>query len=275
MVKINKKLKGKRVLITGKGGSGKSTFVTLMSDVLREKRHEILALDGDASNPRGLSGLMFGLKKEEDFPEALIDFFGGIRVVTCPVDDPSPLTRLNDSISIPQKKIDIFKEIPHKYFVKKDKIILFQAGKIKKYGQGCDGPVEKVVRDFIVKGAYVNLIDTKAGVEHFGRKISENVDIILLVLDPTLESISIAKRVNSFCEEIEMKNFWLVLNKIRSKEIESQMRNRLGKLSDKIIGAIQCDAKITESGLEEIFPNKTEALSDVRKIVKILEEKAI
>ncbi|NCF75348.1 MAG: adenylyl-sulfate kinase [Xanthomonadaceae bacterium] len=267
----NNILKGKRILISGKGGSGKSTLVTLMSDVLQKKGYKIFALDGDASNPRGLAGLMFGLKKEKDFPKALIDFFGGIKKVTCPVDDPSPLTRLNDSIPIPEKKIDILKEIPEKYFLKRKKIILFQAGKIKKYGQGCDGPAEKVVRDFMVKGDYVNLIDAPAGVEHFGRGISKNVDILILVLDPTFESISIAKRVNDFCKDIKMQNFWLILNKIKSKKVESQMMNKLGKLKNRVIGTVQCDSKIIESALEGVFPSKSEALNDIEKIIEKLE----
>ena len=269
MKKQNKKLKKKRVLVSGKGGSGKSTLVILMSRVLEEKGYEILALDGDASNPRGLFGLM-GFK-EKNPPKPLIEFFGGIEKVTCPVDDPSPLTRLNDSVPIPQKKIDIFKEIPNKYFVKRKGIILFQAGKIKEYGQGCDGPVEKIVRDFMVKRDYVNLIDTKAGVEHFGRKISENVDVILLIIDPTLESISIAKRVSGFCKDMEMKNFWLILNKIKSKEVESQMMNKLGGLKSKVLGTVQCDSKIIESALEGVLNTKSKTFNEVKKIVRKLE----
>lgn len=269
----NKKLEGIRILISGKGGSGKSTFTTLMSKVLQEGGYQILALDGDASNPRGLAGLMFGLKKEKDFPKALIDFFGGIKKVTCPVDDPSPLTRLNDSVSLQEKKINIQKEIPTEYFVKKKGVILFQAGKIKEYGQGCDGPVEKVVRDFMVEGNYVNLIDTKAGIEHFGRKISENMDIILLVVDPTLESVSIAERINNFCQDIGMKNFWIILNKIKSKEVEFQIINELGKLKNKIIGSIHCDSKIIESALRGTLQSESEALIDVKKIIEKMEKK--
>jgi len=271
MKKQNKKLKGKRILVTGKGGSGKSTLVTLMAKILQEKGYRVLALDGDASNPQGLASLMFGLKKEEKFPKPLIEFFGGIKKVTCPVDDPSFLTRVNDSVPVPQKKIDIFKEIPDKYFVRREGVILFQAGKIKEYGQGCDGPVEKVVRDFMVKGDYVNLIDTKAGVEHFGRKISENVDVILLILDPTLESISMAKRVNGFCKDIKMKNFWLILNKIKSKKVESQMMNKLKGLKSKVLGTVQCDSKIIESALKGALDTESKTFSEVKEIVKKLE----
>ncbi len=271
MTNNNNTLKGKRILISGKGGSGKSTITSLMAKTFQKKGYKILVLDGDASNPRGLTGLMFGLE-EKNFPRALIDFFGGIGKVTCPVDDPSPLTRINDNIPVPEKKIEISKEIPNEYFIEKDGIILFQAGKIKKYGQGCDGPVEKVVRDFIVKGDYVNLIDAPAGIEHFGRGISKNVNILLLVLDPTLESISIAKRVNEFCDDIGMKNFGIILNKIEKEEIKNQMLEKLGELKDKIIGVIRYDPKIVESALDGTSLVESNAQNDVKMIVEKLEK---
>ena len=44
----------KRILICGKGGSGKSSITTLIARVLKNKRYKVLALDGDASNPEGL-----------------------------------------------------------------------------------------------------------------------------------------------------------------------------------------------------------------------------
>lgn len=267
---INNALKGKRILISGKGGSGKSTITSLIAKTFQKKGYEILVLDGDASNPRGLTGLMFGLE-EKNFPRALIDFFGGIEEVTCPVDDPSPLTRINDNIPIPEKKIDVSKEIPNEYFTKRDNIILFQAGKIKKYGQGCDGPVEKVVRDFIVKGDYVSLIDAPAGIEHFGRGISKNVNILILVLDPTLESILIAKRVNGFCEDIGIKNFGIILNKIEKEEIKDQMLEKLGELKSKVIGIVKYDPKIVESALEGTSPDESNAQNDIEKIVEKLE----
>ena len=207
---LMKLIAGKRILVCGKGGSGKSTIVALMTDVLQKKGYETLALDGDASNPEGLIRLMFGLGVNNE-PKPLLEFFGGINVVTCPVDDPSPLTRTDDPVPIPEKRIDIAREIPSEYYIRKRGISLFQAGKIETYGQGCDGPIEKVVRDFMVQGEWVSLIDMKAGIEHFGRKIPDTMDIILVVLDPTLESVSIAKRIEGFWRKTEMKNLWLII----------------------------------------------------------------
>ena len=103
--------------------------------------------------------------------------------------------------------------------------------------------------------------------------MSENVDIVLLILDPTFESISIAKRVNSFCRDMKMKNFWLILSKIKSKEVEFQMMDKLEGLKNKILGTVRCDSRIIESALEGTFPSKSKAFNDVKKIIKKLENK--
>lgn len=146
-----KPMEGKRILVCGKGGSGKSTIVALMADVLQKKAYQTLVLDGDASNPEGLIRLLFGVGVESE-PKPLLEFFGGLDVVTCPVDDPSPLTRVDDPEPVTERKIDIDREIPPEYVIQKNGIRMYQAGKIEAYGQGCDGPVEKVVRDFMVDG---------------------------------------------------------------------------------------------------------------------------
>ncbi len=265
-----KPIAGKRILVCGKGGSGKSTIVALMADILQKREYETLVLDGDASNPEGLIRLMFGGGVNSE-PKPLLEFFGGINVVTCPVDDPSPLTRRNDPVAIPEKRIDVVREIPSEYYIKKGGISLFQAGKIERYGQGCDGPIEKVVRDFMVQGEWVSLIDMKAGIEHFGRKIPDTMDMILVVLDPTLESVSIAKRIEDFCRKTKMKNFWLILNKISSKEMESMMMEKLGELKSRVVGSVAYDSGLVERELSGGSLFTDDVREDIEKIVDGLE----
>ena len=272
--KSMKPMAGKRILVCGKGGSGKSTIVALMADVLQKREYETLVLDGDASNPEGLIRLMFGLGVDHE-PKPLLEFFGGIDVVTCPVDDPSPLTRTDDTVPVPEKRIDIAREVPSEYSIKKRGISLFQAGKIETYGQGCDGPVEKVVRDFMVQGEWVSLIDMKAGIEHFGRKIPDTMDMILVVLDPTLESVSIAKRIEGFCRETEMKNFWLILNKIGSKEMESMMMEKLGELKSRVLGSVSYDPQLVQRELAGGSLITDKPHEDIEKIVDKLEKSVL
>jgi CO dehydrogenase maturation factor len=114
----NKTLLGKRILVCGKGGSGKSTVVASMAAILDQKDYEVMVLDADSSNPEGLIRPLFGLGAEGE-PKPLIEFFGGIGAVACPVDDPSPLTRINNPNPVPQKRIDLPGEIPAEYYLRK------------------------------------------------------------------------------------------------------------------------------------------------------------
>jgi len=266
-----KPLRGRRILVCGKGGSGKSTVVALMAAVLQRNAYEVVVLDGDGSNPEGLVRLLFGLGVEGE-PKPLIEFFGGIDVVTCPVDDPSPLTRINDSKPVPAHRIDLLKELPEEYYLQTGGMTLLQAGKIETYGQGCDGPLEKVVRDFMLKGDAVNLIDMKAGIEHFGRKIPDRMDVILGVLDYTYESVSIAKRMAEFCHQGGIRHFWLILNKIASQEIQSMIVDKLSDLQDKVIGAISYDQVLIKAALSGNALGECMALKEVEHIVERLEQ---
>lgn len=45
------------------------------------------------------------------------------------------------------------------------------------------------------------------------------MDVILGIMDYTLESVSIAKRMAKFCQKAGIKNLWLLLNKIGSQEV--------------------------------------------------------
>lgn len=172
-----KTIAGKRILVCGKGGSGKSILVALMASFLQEIGYKTLVVDGDASNPEELLRLMCG-PGEQVAPKPLIEFFGGMDALTCPVGDPSPLTRINDTIPVPEKRIDIDREIPPEYCLKEGGVCLFQAGKIETYGQGCACLIEKIAHDFMVKRDWVRLMDMKAGIEFFGRKIPDTADII-------------------------------------------------------------------------------------------------
>ncbi len=267
-----KPLNGKRILVCGKGGSGKSTVVALMATTLDRMNYETLILDGDASNPEGLVPLVFGVSGDQR-PKPLIEFFGGVDAVECPVDDPAPLQRIDKDKSAPEAPIDVFEEIPGEYYLRAGNTTLLQAGKINTYGQGCDGPVEKVVRDFMVKGDSVNIIDMKAGIEHFGRRVPDRMNAVLGVLDCSLESVSIAKRMDQFRRDAGINNYWLILNKVESRETESLMTDQLGDLRDKVIGSIGYDQKVIQWGLSGTALGDCPALDGAASIVERLEQK--
>lgn len=97
-------LKNKRILVCGKGGCGKSSIVALLGNALQKNGYKPLLLDADASNPGGLIRLLIDKNKN---PEPLINFFGGREKVTCPSDDPSPLTRIDDNSPLIETAIEL------------------------------------------------------------------------------------------------------------------------------------------------------------------------
>ena len=272
-----KPLSGKRIMVCGKGGCGKSTVVTLMANVLRDKGYDVHIIDGDASN----SGLykMLGFDRE---PKPLVDYFGGITFtgergkVACPVDDPTPLDR---------KKMDL-KKIPDEYFLRKNNLIFFSVGKITKAYSGCHGPQSKVTRDFILKGDHVTLIDIEAGLEHFGRGIEVNIDAVITVVEPSTTSLQIAENVKRMAEDIKdnverakgvtdnlrLKHTWSILNKIDSRDIEYMMRERLRERGIKPIGSVCYDPKVFKWCLEGVPFRECGAKKDVEEIINKLEE---
>lgn len=263
-------LQRKRLLVCGKGGSGKSTLVALLAAVLLDKGYQVMVLDGDASNPEGLVRLLFGVGEAEE-PRPLVEFFGGIRRVTCPVDDPSPLTRVGDPDPLPQKPINLAREVGPEYYLAKGGLRLLQAGKIETYGQGCDGPLEKVVRDFLVEDDVVSLIDEKAGVEHFGRRIPDRMDIVLGVLDCTRESVSIARRMSQFATAMRNRNLWFVLNKVESPAMAARMLELLGELSTRVIGQVPYVPQLAQAALAGTPLEQPPAAAHVGPIVERLE----
>lgn len=260
-------LKNKRILICGKGGSGKSSIVSLLGNELIKQNYKVILLDADASNPGGLFRLFSDNNKS---PKPLIEFFGGRNTVTCPSDDPSTLTRKNDNAPLTESAIKL-SEIPKQYSYKKKNLTLFQIGKIKEACEGCDGPMSKVARDFIVKGDYVTLIDIEAGIEHFGRGVEKNVDVILIVVDPTFESFVIAEIVKRMSFLMGNKNVWGILNKVDSNETDAIMQNALNKREVDYLGSISYDKEIHRAGLEGKMINQCKVEKQIAIIINKLE----
>ena len=71
-----------KILISGRGGSGKSTLVTLLAQRLKEQGKEVLVVDSDESN-LGL-GAMLGIEPPE---KTLMDHSGRQTRGTGKIDD--------------------------------------------------------------------------------------------------------------------------------------------------------------------------------------------
>jgi CO dehydrogenase maturation factor len=93
-------------------------------------------------------------------------------------------------------------------------------------------------------------VDMEAGIEHFGRGVETSVDSVLIVVEPSFDSLELAERIHALGTELGMDHIWAILNKIASEEIALRLRVELERKGVSVIGAIGYDPEIFRSGLE-------------------------
>ena len=152
-----------KVLICGKGGSGKSTLSALIAMALKNRGYRILLVDADESN-HGLHRLL-GIAH----PVSLMDSLGGKKGFRQMKASAFPQTL----DTVPFKERIRINEIPGDCITESDGIKLLVVGKIHHFGEGCACPmgvlskmVDPCFESFVLAEQMRDMA-TKAGVEIF------------------------------------------------------------------------------------------------------------
>jgi CO dehydrogenase maturation factor len=111
----------------------------------------------------------------------------------------------------------------------------------------------------------------EAGIEHFGRGIEKYVDAVLVIVDPTFESIEIANRVNTLCRSMGIENCCAILNGMRDSDMEIMMRDSLITKGVGILGSVMYDKEIFKAGLQGSIIDFCPATTEIGTLVDILE----
>ena len=293
IIEREKGLAGKRIGVFGKGGSGKSTFVVLLARKLRERGYEVCILDADSTNI-GMPGAL-GIDRT---PKTLIDYFGGMvfsgGLVTCPVDDPTPLPEAEFSLD----------ELPSEFYAQsQDGITLLEVGKIGDQGPGagCDGPISKVARDIKIhqNGEQpVTLVDFKAGFEDSARGVITSLDWAVVVVDPTVAAVEMAASMKDMVRQIKdgvlpatdhlespelvewankifgqarIKDVLIILNKVQDDETEEYLQSRLAEKDIEPVGVIHAQTAISISWLKGLPIEVLNTQKELNRIVDAME----
>lgn len=288
-----KPLDGSRIGIFGKGGSGKSTVAVLLSRALARQGYDVCLLDADSTNVGVHQALGLGA-----VARPLIDYFGGAvfsgGAVTCPVDDPTILPGAELTLDA----------LPETYHVRSPEgILLLTAGKIGEQGPGagCDGPVAKIARDLKLNkfGDHpVTLVDFKAGFEDSARGAVINLDLVVVVVDPTQAAIKMAADMKAMVREIKagtppatehlefpelaelarrlfreakIKDVFFILNKVEDEETETYLRQQLAAYEIVPIGVIHHDTAVARAWLRGEALDGGVVTRDAEEIVRALE----
>ena len=132
--------------------------------------------------------------------------------------------------------------LPGGYAVAKDGVMLISTGKIHQAMEGCACPMGSVSREFLKKfqtgEEEVLIADMEVGIEHFGRGLEAGVNGVVSVVEPSLESILLAKKVMELARSAGSAFYGAILNKMASKEQENQVVERLNDNGVPLIGSI-------------------------------------
>ena len=254
-----------KILICGKGGSGKSTVAAVLAKSLQSEGYRVLVVDVDESN-YGLSAQL-GLAA----PRELMGLIGGKRAVQ---DRMGRV--LGDGHKAPVfTELWGIDDIPVEIVSKKDGLYLVQVGKVKHYGEGCACPMGVLSKDFLdhlVLGPKdIVVVDTEAGVEHLGRGLGGSVDLILGVIDPSYESIRLSEKFSDMAEESK-KPIRFILNRVNEK-LADEVLFRVGR--EKVVGVLPFSSSVQEKGLigEALDLESLNMVSVTRFVLDILREK--
>jgi len=237
-----------KIAVCGKGGSGKSTVTALLTGAMLARGLEVIVVDSDESN----SGLyrMLGL---ETPPVPLIDLVGGKQEVrnVLPKSGPPLPHQQTSVIARPLIKLT---EIPSEHVARRDGLQLVSVGKILHALEGCACPMGVLSREFLKKLALdrgqIAIVDMEAGVEHFGRGVESGADTVLLVVDPSFESIQLADRVCSLTDGIGIGSTYAVLNRVATDDVARRLTEALAERNIDVIGVIPYDQDILDAGLD-------------------------
>jgi CO dehydrogenase maturation factor len=219
------------IALAGKGGTGKTTLAgMLIKYLVKNGKTPILAVDADCNaNLNEVLGL------------EIHDTLGNAREEMKKGDVPSGMTK------------NIFMEMKLEGAVaESDGYDLIVMGQPE--GAGCYCAANTLLTGFLERlednYPYV-VMDNEAGMEHISRLTTKNVDILLIVSDPSRRGIQAAVRINELakCLNIGVAKSYLVINMARQAPPEKVL-DIITQADLELIGTVPEDNLIYEFDFE-------------------------
>ncbi|NIQ39816.1 MAG: AAA family ATPase [Proteobacteria bacterium] len=218
------------IAVSGKGGTGKTTIAGFLVRYLLEVgKKPVLAVDADANSN-------------------LNEVLG--------VDIRSTIGEARDLMK-KDVPVGMTKDVWFEYKIQE--ALVEQAGfdliaMGRPEGPGCYCAANTLARKCIdlLSGNYPYMvIDNEAGMEHFSRMTTRNVELLLIISDPTVRGVLTAARIRDLIKELNLKvgKSFLLLNRVENG-LKPEITAQAEKLSLHVGGVIPADPVVYEFDLE-------------------------
>jgi CO dehydrogenase maturation factor len=224
------------IALAGKGGTGKTTIAALLIRHLRETRAgTILAIDAD---PASNLNMVLGMEVDETVGSIREDMLDQVQT-------SGALAGAMPGGMSKQEYLDYQVQMA---LVEGERIDLLAMGRPE--GQGCYCAANQMLRlivDRLEKQYDYVVIDNEAGMEHLSRRTTRDVDLLLLVSDPTQRGLTTARRMRDMVPELEIGvgQTYLIINRLRG-EVPAPLSQTVAEAGLELIGAVPEDPALAE-----------------------------
>jgi CO dehydrogenase maturation factor len=194
------------IALAGKGGTGKTTVAALLIRYLLEERQgSILAIDAD---PSSNLNLVLGMEVDQTVGEIREEMLGLVQSSGARAGSmPGGMSK--------QDYLDYHVQMA---LVEGERVDLLAMGRPE--GPGCYCAANQMLRvivDRLGKQYDYVVIDNEAGMEHLSRRTTRDVDVLLLVTDPTQRGLVAARHMSEMVPELDIGvgHVYLVVNRLR------------------------------------------------------------
>jgi len=199
------------IAFSGKGGTGKSTIAALCVRYLTEELNKsTLAVDAD---PNSCLGLELGIDVKESISDVRED------IIKKKMDFPVGMSKENYVDYCIEESI-----------VESKSFDLLTMGRPE--GPKCYCYVNNLLRRYLDKAATTYpfvVIDNEAGMEHLSRRTTNDVDMLLIVAEPTMVGVNTINRISGITDElpIKIKRKAVLLNRVHNGKVNETIKKKI------------------------------------------------
>jgi CO dehydrogenase maturation factor len=125
----------------------------------------------------------------------------------------------------------------------------------------------RLLRDDVI------LLDTPAGLEHFGRAVAEGFTCAVVVADPSYNALSVARQSPTLAQQLGIGHVILVVNRISKPEDWDKAQVRAGRLdgfSQVVLLSYAAEVMAAEPDVSPILSTESEFRRGIRFLAETI-----